>query len=292
MYNRFSDLALTPTRVGSNIPRMVAGLGEESRALREIARYRAGKIDAGELINNTGAWFQDAAPKARLLAIATDSSIPVEKAAEQFGFAFNDATQFAMSRGTQGAAFRTGAGKLLGQYGTWPANYAQFVRKLAARSLENPKNGVPALATFTALNFAALKSAQAFSIDASNWLFFSPIGYSGSPTLSLLQAAAAAPEETQAGHDARAELIKRGKNDNSGAVDVLDARADDYLQRKLAEERRLREEVEASYTRDNDEGVWGRWLGECPAPARIQNTQRAGSGLGRMAENGKRVEVI
>lgn len=208
MYNRFSDLALTPTRVGSNIPRMVAGLGEESRALREIARYRAGKIDAGELINNTGAWFQDAAPKARLLAIATDASIPVEKAAEQFGFAFNDATQFPMSRGTQGAAFRTGAGKLLGQYGTWPANYAQFVRKLAARSLENPKNGVPALATFIALNFAALKSAQAFSIDASNWFFFSPIGYSGSPTLSLLQAAAAAPEETQAGHDARAELIK------------------------------------------------------------------------------------
>lgn len=207
-FNRVADIALAPTRLGNQFPRMIAGLGEEARAMREISHYRAGTITADELMDNTGAWFQDPAPKTRLVAIAQDPSIPISKAAEAFGRAFNDATQFSMQRGAQGAAFRTGAGKLLGQYGTWPANYMNFVRKLAARSLENPKNGVPALATFTAMSYGTLKAAQALSVDVSNWLFFSPIGYSGSPTLSLLQAAASAPEETQAGRDARKELIK------------------------------------------------------------------------------------
>jgi hypothetical protein len=209
LFNKFADTVLLPSRLGHNIPRMIAGLGEESSALREIAKYRAGKIDAGELLNNTSAWFQDPAARTRLLGFAdARSGLTTQEAAEKFAHFFNDTTQFSMTRGTQGAIFRTGAGKLLGQYGTWPANYQQFVRKMAARALENPKKGVPAMATFMALNYGALSGAKALSVDASKWLFFSPAGYASSPAMGMLSDIMVAPEETTAGREARGRLLQ------------------------------------------------------------------------------------
>lgn len=204
---KMADKLLSPSRMGHNLPRMVTFLGEKQRALREIARYRAGEItDPMELANRTAVWFQDEAPRMRLLSRAADKSIPIDQVATEFGLALNDAAQFALRSGTQGAGLRTGMGRIMGQYGTWPMNYIEFTRKLAARSLENPGKGVPALGAWMAINYGAFKAADAIGVDAAKWLFFSPAGYAGSPNLELLQNVMKAPEESNEGLAARRKL--------------------------------------------------------------------------------------
>jgi hypothetical protein len=204
---KVADKLLAPSRYGHNIGRQIAYLGEKSRAMREIARYRAGAItDPGELANRTGLWFQDEAPRSRLLAMAADPTVPIEEAAKQFGLAMNDGTQFALRSGTQGAVLRTGMGRIFGQYGTWPSNYIEFVRKMSSRAMDNPKKGVPAMGMWMAMNYGAFQAAHAMGIDAAKWLWFSPAGYAGSPNLELVQNIMAAPEESQAGLEARRKL--------------------------------------------------------------------------------------
>ncbi len=201
-----ADKLLAPSRIGHNIGRSIAYLGEKSRAMREIAKYRAGENSLQDLAHKTGVWFQDDAPRSRLLAMASDPAVPLDDAAKQFGLAMNDATQFALRSGTQGAALRTGMGRVFGQYGTWPMNYIELTRKLVSRSFDNPVKGVPALGTWMAMNYGAFQAANSMGIDASKWLFFSPAGYAGSPNLELLQNIMAAPEESAAGIEARRKL--------------------------------------------------------------------------------------
>lgn len=202
-----ADALLSPSRIGHNVGRSIAYLGEKSRALREIARFRAGEItDPEELAKRTGVWFQDQAPKSRLLAMAADPAVPLDEAAKQFGLAMNDATQFALRSGTQGAGLRTGMGRVFGQYGTWPMNYIELLRKLVSRTVDTPTKGVPALGMWMAMNYGAFQAASSLGIDASKWLFFSPAGYAGSPNLELLQHIMEAPEESATGLEARRKL--------------------------------------------------------------------------------------
>lgn len=203
---KFADKLLSPTRIGDNIGRTIVYLGEQRRALREIARYRLGQIGEQELMNNTGMWFQDMAPKSRLLAIAADKGLTTEEAAQKFGQAMVDALQFPMRSGTQAAVLRTGLGRVFGQYGTWPTNELEFWRKLASRAFDNPKKGMPALGAWMAINYGAFKGAEALGIDAAKWLFFSPVGYTGSPNLEMVQNIMAAPEESPRGMEARRAL--------------------------------------------------------------------------------------
>lgn len=206
MAAQFADTVMMPSQYGHGIPKGIAYLGEKAKAFRAITKYRAGQINALELADSTTAWFQDEAPRSRLLAMAGDESKSVAEVSDTFARAFNDVSQFGMGRGKQPAILRTGAGRLLGQYATWPLSYIQFVRKLSQRAMDNPKKGIPALATWLAMNYAVFSAAQSLSIDASKWLLFSPAGFAGSPTMEMIGDILAAPEETQKGLDARKRL--------------------------------------------------------------------------------------
>lgn len=205
-FTKFADLLLAPSRIGHNVGRSIAYLGEYSRALEEIGAFRRGEFAADELANRTSVWFQDPAPRSRLLGMAADPKVPLEEAAKQFGLALNDATQFALRSGTQPALLRTGFGRVLGQYGTWPANYLEFLRKGGARLLENPRKALPAIGWWAVMNYGAFEGLKSMGIDASKWLFFSPAGYAGSPNEELLRTLMAAPEESATGLEARRKL--------------------------------------------------------------------------------------
>ena len=205
-FAKAADFLLSPSRIGHNIGRSIAYLGEYRTALDEIARFRRGEINALELADRTSTWFQDPAPRARLLGMAANPDVPLEDAARQFGLALNDATQFALRTGTAPAVLRTGFGRVLGQYGTWPANYLEFLRKGGARMLENPRRALPAIGMWAAIQYGAFEAAKGMGIDLAKWVFFSPGGYAGSPNLELLQTLMAAPEESTAGLEARRKL--------------------------------------------------------------------------------------
>jgi hypothetical protein len=199
-----ADALLTPSRVGHNIPRRGVYLGEEARAARQIAKFRAGEIvDPQELANTTGAWFLNEAPRSRLLAMAADPTKPIKEVADEFGKAFMNRTQFG---DTQGQILQTGMGRLFGQYGSWPMSYLDFSRQLVARAFDNPVKGVPALASWMAINYGAFEGAQSLGIDAGKWLFFSPAAYSGSPVADFVKDVALAPSDSKEGLQARERL--------------------------------------------------------------------------------------
>ena len=204
--NRMADTLMAPSRMGHNFGRIITFLGEKGQAARAIEDFRAGKItDPTELARRTSAWFHDAPEQSRLLAMAADHSVPIDKAAEAFALAANEATQFG---GSPGTALRTGIGRMLGQYASWPMNHFSFTRKLVSRAVDNPTVGVPAFAMWAAINYGAFKGAESLGIDASKWLFASPAGWTGSPALELAQNLLKAPEESDAGRKARHDVLE------------------------------------------------------------------------------------
>lgn len=210
---RIGDALLAPSRWGNNVNRYIAYLGEEARSTRALKRYLVDK-DLGALTNSTGLAFLDAPVRSDLLARAATMKGPEEIAAlaDEIGKSFNDATNFAMRHGTQPALLKTGAGRLFGQYATWPANFIQYSRKMSNMVVENPKVGIPAAARWLGTNYAAYKAAEALGVTASNWLFFSPAAWSGSPNLELLGNILAAPSEDERGLQARHDILRFGKN--------------------------------------------------------------------------------
>jgi len=203
--NRLADKLLSPSRMGHNVGRYAAFLGEYDQALAAVKAYRAGAIDEIRLANSTGAWFHDTPEKSRLIALAGDLSKTPEQVATEFGLAVNEATQYG---GAPGSMLRTGMGRVFGQYGSWPMNTVEFLRKLVTRAVDTPSKGVPALGMWLASNYAAFEAAKSVGIDATKWLFFSPAGFAGSPMLELAQHIYEAPEETDKGRTARKAILE------------------------------------------------------------------------------------
>jgi hypothetical protein len=205
--NRYADILMAPSRMGHNFGRTITFLGEKQQALRAIEDYRAGRItDPLEVAGRTAAWFHDKPERDRLLAMAADPTVSADKAAETFALSAVEATQFG---GAPGLALRTGIGRILGQYASWPMNHLEFTRKLLTRAMpwNDPRHGIPALAMWTGLNYAAFEAAESVGIDAKKWLFVSPAGWTGSPTLEMVENLLKAPEESDAGRKARHDIL-------------------------------------------------------------------------------------
>jgi hypothetical protein len=94
------------------------------------------------------------------------------------------ATQFQYRRGTGPYWMQSTVGRLFGQYGTWPSYFAELGRNTLLRG--SVKNRLKVIARWSATNAAMYEVArEAFGVDASRWLFFSPLGYSGGPLLQI-----------------------------------------------------------------------------------------------------------
>jgi len=204
--NKMSDALLTPSRWGHNVGRHAAFLGEYKQALKAVGKYRLGQIGETELRDSTSIWFHDTPEQSRLIAKATtQSGLSAEDAAKEIALSAVEATQYG---GVPGYLLRTGLGRVMGQYGSWPMNHMEFGRKLLMRAVDNPKKGIPALGGWLAMNYALFETAKSVGIDATKWLFFSPAGFAGSPTLELAQHLLVAPEESDKGREARKAILE------------------------------------------------------------------------------------
>jgi hypothetical protein len=205
--NRMANILMAPSRMGHNFGRMITYLGERAQAMREIEAFRAGTMDENairRLVNRTSLGFHDSPEQSRLLALASDLTVSSDEAAKSIALSAVEGTQFG---GTPGAILRTGMGRILGQYASWPMNHLEFTRKLVTRAVDNPRWGVPAFGMWVGMNYGALKAAESVGIDASKWLFQSPAGYTGSPSLEFVMNVAKMSEESDAGRKARHDVI-------------------------------------------------------------------------------------
>jgi hypothetical protein len=135
-----------------------------------------------------------------------------------------DATLWPYRRGSQPLALRTGLGRIFGQYGMWPLNYMEFLRKGISKYAEYPAKTRRAMALWTASNYAASKTLGNVGgfgdADVGKWFFFSPAGYGGSPHLKLAQDIMKAPEESDEGRQARKDILEYPLNFIPGSIEM------------------------------------------------------------------------
>lgn len=118
-------------------------------------------------------------------SLASGDGIGIEKAARLAAFDFTAATQFLYTRGNVPLFMQSGKGRLLGQYGTWPAYYSSYLAKMVRRGASRGRK-LEAIGAWVATNYALSKVAEdAFGVDFARWLWAAPLGYTGSPMAQL-----------------------------------------------------------------------------------------------------------
>jgi hypothetical protein len=149
-----------------------------------------------------------------------DKSIPVEEIAKKIALETVDSTLWAYRRGMQPMALRTGLGRIFGQYGMWPLNYFEFLRKGFAKRSEYPSKTMQMMGWWLTTNYAASQTLGGLGGDVSKWFFISPAGYGGSPHLKLAQDIMKAPEESDEGRQARKDVLSYPLNFVPGSIEM------------------------------------------------------------------------
>lgn len=219
---RWSNMLLSPSRWGHNFGRRIVFMGEYTDALDTISKLRESvdpeRIKSGripkeavnlhDLLYKTTLHFADGPRQAQLIGEALDLSKPVEGVAKKFGLEAVDITQFPYRRGTQPLALRYGVGRILGQFGVWPANYIDFAQRLGRKWANNPQFYSKNVAMWAAVNYAASSAFESAGVDSSRWFWQSPMGFAGSPHYQFITNLMVAPENSQQGRDARKAVLE------------------------------------------------------------------------------------
>jgi hypothetical protein len=220
---RLAHTMLAPARWGNNATRALTYNAVYDDALAAVESLRTGRIDAGQFLRETSLWAHDEPTNTLILKQVMDATVPAENIAQQIGREITDLTGWPYRRGTQPAMMRTGLGRIFGQYGSWPINYLDFMARLAGK-MGNPTfrvDAVRAASWWAAANFASsVAMEKGVGIEASNWLYGGPAGYTGGPQLQLVQDLMESMEESDKGREARRRVISTPLNFFPGSVEM------------------------------------------------------------------------
>ena len=105
-------------------------------------------------------------------------------------------------------ALRTGLGRIFGQFGMWPMNYLDFLRRTSTKFAEYPVQASKMTALWTASNYAAVSAMNLGGADVGKWFWFSPAGIDMSPHAKFVEDIAQMWKETPDGRAARKRVIE------------------------------------------------------------------------------------
>jgi len=180
-YSRYKELGTRTYKDADNINRVVAYYAQHSASMAAGERYLAGDIDFPGYMKESMADMRT--PKGGAMERALEQMLREgnnDGAAAIVATDYMRATQFSYRRGTQPYWMMNTPGRLLGQYGTWPAYFVEHLRNMVLRgSLENRMKVATRWATTNYVMYEVAK--EAFGVDAGRWLFFAPMGYTGGP---------------------------------------------------------------------------------------------------------------
>jgi len=206
---KLSSKLLAPSRWGHNVARAIAYNGEFDSVFEAVQKYRAGVIDASKFLTDTSVWFYDKPEINKILQMATDHAVPPEEVAKRSALQLVDLTLWPYRRGAQPTLLRTGAGRIFGQFGMWPLNYMDFLRRMATKVSDFHGPALRTVGTWMGANFAAAATMEGiFHADVGKWFWLSPAGFGGSPHLELAQNLFKMAEETQEGREARRKVME------------------------------------------------------------------------------------
>jgi hypothetical protein len=198
---------MAPSRWGHNAARAITYHAEYRSAVNAIRAYGRGAGSVDKLFEDTSLWFMPKPLQSRFLKQIMEGG-ETKDIAKQIALETVDSTLWAYRRGTQPMFLRTGVGRIFGQYGLWPLNYGEFIRKTLSHYADHPKLAMRATALWAATNYAGSTALSAMGADEGKWFYLSPAGYSGSAHMQLALNLLKAPEESADGRKARKEILE------------------------------------------------------------------------------------
>ncbi len=208
---KLAQMTLGLSRTGNNIARAIVFNGAYGDAFDAVEAFRAGKITSDQFLKDSHAWFLEPQIYSRILGKLSNKEFSgmtsemlkdsTHGLAKEIALELTDATQWAYRRGTQPAMLKTGIGRMLGQYGSWPLNYAEFM-----------------VGMWAATNYAASKAMEGIGADSSKWLWTSPASYTGGPQLDLVKDIATGLGSDEEAASARARVLRYPLNFVPGNV--------------------------------------------------------------------------
>lgn len=199
-----AELMLRPMRWGYNVNRTVAFSGYSEKVFDAIAQYRN---DPEKLLQASGMlYFDSGLQKTFLQKIAQANPSEWRDISYKVAKELTELSDWNYRRGALPGIYQYGIGRLFGQYGTWPLNYIEYLRRLATKGSAKDKS--IAMARITLAHGAALASAQAAGIDAGQWVFTQPMAYGGSPVFNaVINTPMSMDFESYKGAEARRQVI-------------------------------------------------------------------------------------
>jgi hypothetical protein len=123
-------------------------------------------------------------------------------AAHMMALDFAKESQFLYSRGNVPYVLQSTAGRLLGQYGTWPMWYVEWMGNNMAFRRGSRNANLANMARWGAVNGAMMYGmSEVFGVDFSRWTFFAPMSYQGGPLAQVLGQASSALSAKISGDD-------------------------------------------------------------------------------------------
>lgn len=212
---KLAQKTLEPQRISDNATRTMVFTGfyrqvsTAARAFKKISQPTPRELN--EFMKQSGMGFLDE-PMAkmfgdRIVGARTDAELAdvVGEAAARL----TETSQWSFTRGAQAGAYKYGAGRLLGQFGTWPSNFVEYLRRLGRNPYHDNWEKGRTATKMAAMQLALFKAGEALGVDMAGEVFLAPGGFSGGPMLqSALNLPSAVMRWDERGDDPRKKAFR------------------------------------------------------------------------------------
>lgn len=191
------DTGMTTYKYIDYTNRKISALTVHNAVTREAGALLEGKISLAEFNRRTGIVYFDEAVKTETLRPLYDALRPdasrtvkqraVEATAKRAGVNMAEETQWIYRSGHSAAILNGKVGRWFGQFGTWPTNYLQFLRRGVASGDRVATERF--LARWVGTNMIMEGLGQELGIEVGPWTWFGPLQYSGGPATQVAHAA-------------------------------------------------------------------------------------------------------
>ena len=188
--------------------RVAAYYSQFNAAEKAGKQFLAGKGTWADYLVNSKAEFRDVENGELLFQVKEAlSKGDNELASHILALDFAKATQFLYSRGNVPYVMQSTAGRLFGQYGTWPAWYTEWLGNNALRR-GSKLSRLKFASRWAAVNVTMFYGmSEIFGVDFARWSFFAPMSYTGGPLAQVaMQAGSTMSAKLSGDEDAVASI--------------------------------------------------------------------------------------
>ena len=202
-----AEKMLWPLKVANNVSRLPNFWGHQMRAEDAIKEFYSHR-DVQKLVRDSAlTWTDETLQKNFVKEIAESTPAQSYVLSKRIAKELVDVAHWNYRAGAAPGIYKYTMGRLFGQYGTWPLNYIEYVRRLAS----NPdrQEARKALTRLAIAHSSIMAAGNAAGVDTAQWVFTQPMAYTGGP---LMQAVVNIPGtmdfETYRGDQARRQVVR------------------------------------------------------------------------------------